>query len=473
MAYAWWRAPHKLDCPQLGRKAEGTAPDVSRWGTFNRGASGDAMTGAQSAEGAASIAWEHWRDMREIRVWQALCLSLGIDPEAEGSDQDLAKNTEFRRRRDRLLPALSDRNLFSAASLNMGDPLLGGVNLTEFAAWFLAHITPMGDAPDALLRIGYPLAIERQERARKSEGRYTLEEAAELLQKAGEDYHAMLSKLERAAVIQNTDDRKALTMHAPGRLASLEYGSEKGQASRARPFYEHAFWDELNRWLERNEPRISYRFPNPAGQPREWDWMSDLAKLMAKDAHPSDYLAHCAKADKLCRAMRRAIHARQLHVFDATIGNDRPAEASEPEFPKGDYPLRFETLSRWAEQQPAIAWRWPNSGSAKGMAPSADSALKLVRTEAVVAKSAPAVSARAWWDVAGTYVVELQRARRFGTAKALYGALWNDAVSMSSPFVQGKDDRRGVLILRATNKPVSSKALANSWLKVRTAAASG
>jgi hypothetical protein len=194
-------------------------------------------------EASNQIDWQHWRALGNVKVWQALCLSLKIDPK-DVDLRDFAEHMEFNRRRARLLPALSDRRLFSPPARIMSDPLRSSVALTEFAAWCITASPPLGYVPADLFLIGHPLAIERQEQARKAAGRYTMEEAAEKLEAAGERGATMLARLKEAAQ-REPDAKGALPTHEPGREA-------------------RNIWDDLNRWLSETEPRIGYRFPDPA-----------------------------------------------------------------------------------------------------------------------------------------------------------------------------------------------------------------
>jgi len=94
--------------------------------------------------------------------------------------------------------------------------------------------------------------------ARRSEGRYTLEEAAlDIEREAGERADEMLKKLMVAAEVG------ALLVYEPGRNARYLYGP--GFKSRVREYYEEAFWNDLNAWLKVNELRITWRFPAPTG----------------------------------------------------------------------------------------------------------------------------------------------------------------------------------------------------------------
>lgn len=96
-----------------------------------------------------------------------------------------------------------------------------------------------------------------QDAARAAQGRYTLAQAAELVEKgAGERKGDMTEKL-RGAV-----QRMDLRAYEPGHNACCEYGSE-ASAKKVRTYYEEVYWDDLNLWLETNDPRVKYRFPAP------------------------------------------------------------------------------------------------------------------------------------------------------------------------------------------------------------------
>lgn len=91
----------------------------------------------------------------------------------------------------------------------------------------------------------------QQEAEKKAAGRYTLEDAAQAIADAtGERLDGLLANLmasRRAGV---------LPTYAPGKNA--RYTSKT-----VRDFYEECFWDDLNKWLDANEQRISWRFPKP------------------------------------------------------------------------------------------------------------------------------------------------------------------------------------------------------------------
>lgn len=91
--------------------------------------------------------------------------------------------------------------------------------------------------------------------ARQSLGRYTLEEAAMLIaqQESGADVVRLLKDLKQAV-----RDR-SLPVYGPNAVAS--YKNET-----VREFFEEAYWDDLNKWLEANEKRLceKWQFPKPS-----------------------------------------------------------------------------------------------------------------------------------------------------------------------------------------------------------------
>jgi hypothetical protein len=91
-------------------------------------------------------------------------------------------------------------------------------------------------------------------------GRYTLRQAAASISaNSEENFQAVLSRLVRAA------EAYEFPMYAPGRFQKIVYGTGRGEAHHVREFFEEAYWDDLNAWLETHERRIAFRFHNPAG----------------------------------------------------------------------------------------------------------------------------------------------------------------------------------------------------------------
>jgi len=93
--------------------------------------------------------------------------------------------------------------------------------------------------------------IEQSAKERREAGRYTLEEAAFYVgYNTTARTESILEGLEEA--VKN----RLLSVYAPGRI-----GTYKSDV--VRPWYEESFWNDLNDWLGKNEPRIRCRFPNP------------------------------------------------------------------------------------------------------------------------------------------------------------------------------------------------------------------
>lgn len=101
--------------------------------------------------------------------------------------------------------------------------------------------------------------LAQQSEEKRKAGRYTLEEAAQLLEaEAGACADTMLKMLMDAA--ENGD----LPVYRPGHNDRYRYGP--GFASCVREFYEEARWNQLNDWLEKHERYIALRFPSPNAQ---------------------------------------------------------------------------------------------------------------------------------------------------------------------------------------------------------------
>ena len=105
---------------------------------------------------------------------------------------------------------------------------------------------PDSDSSEDLSR-----AYARQDAGRESAGRYTLRQASdELARNAVESADGFVEKFRRAVRAHE------LAVHRPGEQA--RYHPET-----VRDFYEEAYWDDLNVWLESNEPRLQWKFPVP------------------------------------------------------------------------------------------------------------------------------------------------------------------------------------------------------------------
>lgn len=95
-------------------------------------------------------------------------------------------------------------------------------------------------------------------RAKVEAGRYTLVEAAKHIAEATNE---RLDEI--TAKLMDSVFAGGLPVYEPGKKARYRYG--KGFASCVRDFYEEAYWNDLNKWLEANEPQVEYKFPAPVG----------------------------------------------------------------------------------------------------------------------------------------------------------------------------------------------------------------
>jgi hypothetical protein len=108
--------------------------------------------------------------------------------------------------------------------------------------------------------------LAREDEEKFKEGRYNLSEAAKLIASSGEtNEELMLAKLANAA------GNDSLPTYMPGDKAKNEYKTKIGRFKTFDTFYDECYWDELNKWLDDNEPRIAYRFEAPAPTPNNSD----------------------------------------------------------------------------------------------------------------------------------------------------------------------------------------------------------
>ena len=92
--------------------------------------------------------------------------------------------------------------------------------------------------------------------AKRVAGRYTLREAAFEIRRGirgtGKDQRHILDRLIAAA------DHGELPMYRPGSDLRLRSGLNR--------YRDETYWNDLNSWLEGNEPHITFRFPDPTGR---------------------------------------------------------------------------------------------------------------------------------------------------------------------------------------------------------------
>src|SRR3972149_10362729 len=91
-------------------------------------------------------------------------------------------------------------------------------------------------------------AIDEAEEFKRKYGRYTPEEAAAFIsERTGEDAKVLKNKI----------------MDAIRRGEILTYGpfsTIKKDSGIIRDFFEHVYWNDLNDWLKKNEPRLDFQF---------------------------------------------------------------------------------------------------------------------------------------------------------------------------------------------------------------------
>ena len=116
-----------------------------------------------------------------------------------------------------------------------------------------------GRTGEGITNAGDLVEMIRDTIARQNNGWLTIEEAAQLLEDAGRGCAAgkdgWVEKLSFSARVG------ILRMHQPVTLARINYGAPfTVDGPPLRTFHEWAHVDDLNRWLEANEPRLPFRF---------------------------------------------------------------------------------------------------------------------------------------------------------------------------------------------------------------------
>ncbi|WP_144157524.1 hypothetical protein [Paraburkholderia sp. BCC1885] len=199
------------------------------------------------------------RRFLDAQYWneqELLALCLGVPKYADVDD--IAPEAEREDTRTRISAAIQSGQLPAERnpSAGYGEAVYGGIWRIEPARavrWALGNFDRL---PDWLTDSQLQQIFAMQEAEKQAAGRYTLREAAKAIAGTGERFEALEAKLCGAA------ERRELPVHGPGERARYEYTNGRC----ARPFYEEAHWDDLNTWLEKNEPRIMFRFPSPAAR---------------------------------------------------------------------------------------------------------------------------------------------------------------------------------------------------------------
>ncbi len=146
----------------------------------------------------------------------------------------------------------------------VGRGMLDGIvtipDLSAFLAQFDIGLTELFEVrgikgTSTMSRAGYDEHLQRLAQ-RQAKGRYSMDEAAIAVNKAtGERADEMLHKFMKAAF------SGLLRTYEPGKDSQYLYG--EGFATFTRDRHEEAYWCDLNKWLDENEARITWRFPEP------------------------------------------------------------------------------------------------------------------------------------------------------------------------------------------------------------------
>jgi hypothetical protein len=231
------------------------------------------------------IDWSYWADRTDISPRQAAILAHGIDPILwpDGSFRTGKWPENLRIRIQRLYEWLKDRAdsyTFLSLHLALGEDY----------------------APEGMNQIAEsmrPAMYEQQEEEKRKAGRYTLEDAAKLIAESGETSEAqMLAKLETAA------GNHALPTYLPGHNSETRYGQGPGRTRTVSTFYDECYWEDLNKWLDVNDKRLTFRFSEPqatlannATKPKARNTWTD-SKLKALRQEHKEGLTHDDLAEK-------------------------------------------------------------------------------------------------------------------------------------------------------------------------------
>lgn len=99
--------------------------------------------------------------------------------------------------------------------------------------------------------------LEQQANERHKTGRYTLREAARKISEADDTGEVAIYENLCRAVFEH-----ALPVYMQGSKSRHKH-KENVPLQNIGEYDEEAYWEELNTWLENNEPRINFRFPPP------------------------------------------------------------------------------------------------------------------------------------------------------------------------------------------------------------------
>ena len=125
-----------------------------------------------------------------------------------------------------------------------------------------------------------------------SMGRYTLEEAAQAIAEGTGESKELLEER-----IENAFAEHLIPVYAPG--SKIDY-----QPTIIRDFYEVAYWNDLNQWLETYLPLLDFRFPKPPKLKNKITLRVEEIRIAARD-HFDDPMSipiggKSTLRDKLC-----------------------------------------------------------------------------------------------------------------------------------------------------------------------------
>ena len=201
-----------------------------------------------------------WFGRGDISPREAAMLLCSFNPLKEDSDPEITTTDEtdpddFKR----LLGTFEDSARTHPGRRTLTDWHLEALGLS------LKHHSWIADYIRIFREIGYIVTPEKiaeieklQTEVKVDAGRYNLRCAADTLcQATGERADEMTTTLMAAATAGK------LPVYEPGKNARYQYGDRL--ASRARDFYEEAYWHDLNDWLNANETKIfeRFQFPDP------------------------------------------------------------------------------------------------------------------------------------------------------------------------------------------------------------------
>ncbi|KAF1038636.1 hypothetical protein BLA23254_07279 [Burkholderia lata] len=185
----------------------------------------------------------HWSETE----LEALCLGV---PPIQYRD-DCVPEAERGPIRQAILSACRSGKL-DAHETRAGNAVYGGkwrIERVSAARWAITN--HFDRFPEWLARSCRAEIWKQQDEERRTVGRYTLQEAADALElHTGTTAQDWLVKLEQAVPNDH------LPVYRPGEQARY-------RPKTVRAFYEEAYWDDLNAWLNTNEPRVKFQFAEP------------------------------------------------------------------------------------------------------------------------------------------------------------------------------------------------------------------